>query len=402
MTLVPPEPIPPKEGWLIMRQGWLSLLLASSLFAVACAGGSPTEPASPALPGEPAAGGPEGQSRREGATGSSDLSLEAIAQYRGSDRQEVLERKAREEGTLNYYGVLGEDEKELFDRFEERYTYLDVVPWGPRGENILERVLAEHRAGKLEADVIDSGATNRILGQEGVLIASWSPNDELYPEHWRDPSGRYHIYRLSTYTPIFNTNAVRREELPDSFEGFLDPKWKGKIAFDDGDWDWFKALTVRHFGEERGLEFFRKLEGQNPIARGGHTLLAQLVAAGEVVLNINGYNWQAAKPAAQGAPIDWYPLEPIYVRPAGVSMTVTAPHPAAAMLWIDFVTSREGQEILSQVGYIPAHPDVETNPPGLGVARYETITLTDEEFFQDQDRWIDLYAVFLDPNRPLP
>ena len=51
-------------------------------------------------------------------------------------------------------------------------------------------------------------------------------------------------------------------------------------ANETADEDWFSAV-VNHMGKEKGLQYFRKLSANGLSVRTGHTLIAQLIAAGE-------------------------------------------------------------------------------------------------------------------------
>ena len=68
---------------------------------------------------------------------------------------------------------------------------------------------------------------------------------------------------------------------------------------------------------------------------------------------------------AQGAPIDWVALEPVIVSLNPLALAVNAPHPASARLLIDFLLSKEGQEVGRTVAKLPARADVEAPYPRL-------------------------------------
>jgi iron(III) transport system substrate-binding protein len=87
---------------------------------------------------------------------------------------------------------------------------------------------------------------------------------------------------------------VKPEEVPNSYEDLLNPRWVGKIGIEGSDDDWFASI-VKHMGEKKGLDFFRKLAQMKPQVRTGHTLLAELVAAGEIPLVATIYNHNAER-----------------------------------------------------------------------------------------------------------
>ena len=85
---------------------------------------------------------------------------------------------------------------------------------------------------------------------------------------------------------------MKKEEIPPTYEGFVDPKWKGRIGIESTDQDWMYAV-INYLGEERGMEMFRKLAAMRPDMRLGHALLAQLIAAGEVQVGLTVYSGNA-------------------------------------------------------------------------------------------------------------
>jgi iron(III) transport system substrate-binding protein len=90
--------------------------------------------------------------------------------------------------------------------------------------------------------------------------------------------------------------------------------------------------------------------------RTGHTLLTQLVSAGEVPVGLTVYSSGVTSAKRAGAPIEWAPIEPVIAQPLGVGLARYAPHPHAALLFADYLISPEGQELFSSLGRPPANP----------------------------------------------
>ena len=138
----------------------------------------------------------------------------------------------------------------------------------------------------------------------------------------------------------------------------MNPRWKGQIGLETEEYQWFYHL-VQILGKEKGLDYMRRLAGQNLQMRKGHTLLAQLVAAGEMALAVVVYSNRVERMRMSGAPIDWVRFKgPTITAINAISIPEKAPHPNAAKLFVDFVLSREGQNLLRGLRRIPARPDV--------------------------------------------
>ena len=81
-------------------------------------------------------------------------------------------------------------------------------------------------------------------------------------------------------------------------------------------------------GEDAGVKLFREIAASNGFsARQGHTLLTNLVAAGEVPLALTIFNYTAEQLKKKGAPIDWFTLDPLVAHPNAIALAANAPRP---------------------------------------------------------------------------
>jgi iron(III) transport system substrate-binding protein len=278
----------------------------------------------------------------------------AIYSYQGADRAERLAAKAREEGTLTLYTSMATTESApLAQAFEKKHG-VKVQLWRALSENVLQRALTEARGGRRSMDVVETNAPEvEALAREQVVAKFDSPYLGDLPA-WAIPSHRrWFGDRANLWVTGYNTSKVKREELPAAIEGFADPKWKGRLSIEATDNDWMYGL-VNFMGEQRGLDFFRRLAALKPEMRKGHILVAQLVAAGELPVCLTIYSGNADSIKAKGGPIDWAVVEPLVGRPQAVALAANAPHPHAALLFADFLLSPEGQKLLADMGRVPS------------------------------------------------
>jgi len=125
------------------------------------------------------------------------------------------------------------------------------------------------------------------------------------------------------------------------------------------------ATLFQDWGEGEGTSYFEKLRASDPFVQDSHTTLAELVASGEVPLSPTVYDYDAEKLKQAGAPIDWKPLNPLVAYPYVISLPNQAPHPNAAMLFIDYMISKKGQQAIADLGRTPADPEVSPTLAGL-------------------------------------
>lgn len=281
--------------------------------------------------------------------------LSALA---GAERTQRLVEGAKKEGTVSIYTSMPVDDMAaLTAAFEVKYGVKAKV-WRSSSEKILQRGVLEFKANRFEVDAFETnGPELEAISREGMLVASNSPAlADLIPQ--AVPQNRMWIAtRLNIFTCTYNTNLVKKEDLPKTYEDLLDPKWKGKLAVEAEDSDWL-AETVMQMGEEKGLALFKEIARKNQVSvRKGHTLLGQMVASGEVPLALTTYNYITEKMKRAGAPVEWFALAPTVARPNCNGVSKNAPHPHAALLFQDFELS-EGQVLLGKRNFIPTSKKV--------------------------------------------
>jgi len=281
--------------------------------------------------------------------------------YQGAERAERLVAEAKKEGTLVLYSTMTlEDAQPLLAAFEKRYG-IKVTMWRGVNQKLVQRSLAEARAGRLAADAFEgSGPGLEILHQEGLLEQFWSPHfadipAEAFPKH------RYYAPDNLLFTVMgYNTRLVPPAEVPKTYADLLAPKWRGKLGIESSNVAWF-ASVAKAMGDETGLAYFQKLAATGPQVRSGHTLLTELVVAGEVPIALTVYNQAVDKLKEKGAPIEWKALQPAFGRADGIAVTKSAQHPHAALLFADFVLSAEGQRIIKAASRVPVNRTVDSS-----------------------------------------
>ena len=310
-----------------------------------------------------------------------------IVQAERPDREQFLAQGAKKEGEVVVYtSLISEDLTALSQAFEKKYG-VKVKGWRAGSEKVQQRALTEARANRNDADVIETnGPELESLYREKVLQPLKSPHmKDLMPQAIR-PHGHWVGTRINMFVHSYNTQLVKKEELPKTYAELAHPRWKGRLGIEAEDEDWF-AMAVREQGEEAGLRTFREIAKNGFSVRKGHTLLAGLVASGEIPFAITTYSHGAEKMKQKGAPVEWYAIEPAIGRANGIAVTRKPAHPHAAALFVDFVLSPEGQAILEKGGYVPANLRVESPAQKLKLRFVDPAMVLDEDA-----KWKKLYG----------
>ena len=304
-----------------------------------------------------------------------------LYEYRGADRMQKIEAAAKKEGTLTLYTTIAEkDLPAILGPFEKKYG-VKVNVWRAGTDKVLQRTVQEARAGRYDVDVVHFGSPEmEALAREKILAPVTSPvQDDLLagsvPAHHK-----WAATILSVWVQAYNTNAVKKEDLPKTWNDLLDPKWKGKLGIEAKDEDWFATVVQELGGEPKGLDFFRELVAKNGISvRKGHTLLTNLVVSGEVPLALTVYNYMPEQAKRKGAPIDWFVIPPAIARSNAVGVTVHAPHPNAALLFYDYLLGPDGQKAMTSIDYVPTNTKVPSPLKGVKIVPTDPIRSLDED-----------------------
>jgi iron(III) transport system substrate-binding protein len=281
-----------------------------------------------------------------------------------SDHTAKLVEGAKKEGNLVWYTSMNVTEsKPLVDDFEKQYPFIKTELFRASGEKIQNRVTTEVRAGKWEFDLVSISEIGTLV-EAKALSPYVSPESKAFIKQFKHPEGYWTAVYSNYYVPGYNTRQVSEKDAPKRWEDFLDPKWKGKISMDQEDYPWYVTLLAA-WGKERTQKFMTALAKQDIQWRKGHTLIAQLMGAGEFPVAIV-YAHRAESDKKKGAPVEWvHTVDPIVAAVNSVGLGAKPKNPNSARLLIDFILSKKAQEKIRSFNRVPARGDVEPPSPKM-------------------------------------
>jgi iron(III) transport system substrate-binding protein len=265
----------------------------------------------------------------------------------------------KERGTVRWYTALNVGgSKPVAEAFEKKYPFLKVAVNRLSNERILNRILTEAQSNAPQFDVT-SFAYLPMLAEKGLLARYVSPETKAYPDGFFDPKGQW----VSMYSNLivlgYNTRALNEASVPKDWPDLLDSRWNEKIGMDPEVGAWYGAM-LSYFGRDKGEKFFKALARQKIQWRRGHSLLAQLMTAGEFPLALV-YAFNIAELQRSGAPVQWVTTaKPIVATTSGIGIGAKTDAPASSKLFIDFALSAEGQRLILESGRFSARKDLQT------------------------------------------
>ena len=279
--------------------------------------------------------------------------------------QDARLAKARDEKKVVVYNTTTvPDMQKLIEGFHKKYPFLEVESFRSNGERLLQKIFTEARAGRYFADAyIISGLQLWLLRDAGQVVPYLSPEREGVLKPFKDEAGYWAGVYFNLEVIGVNTRLTQPREMPKRWEDLLNPRWKGRMALENEEIPWFASLQ-QIMGEEKAMDFSRRLAKQQLQMRSGHTLISQLLAAGEVALTPTLRVNIAETLKMKGAPVEWAAIEPVAPNaPVSLGLAKNAPHPNSARLFIDFILSREGQTVVRELNRNPTRGDVEQPVP---------------------------------------
>ena len=325
------------------------------------------------------------------------LSAAALATRPALAVEPGLIEAAKAEGELTWYTglIVRQVVTPLKQAFEAKYGItVNFVPVAAQ-ESAL-RIVNEGRAGAIRADVFD-GAAPYLAAREAGLILPYKPTEAAnYAEALKDPEGNWTAQLVQVTSPAINTTMV--EDAPKTFADLLDPRWQGQMAWSNSEEvagpPGFIGNVLMTMGEEKGMDYLKQLAGQKiaNVPSNMRVVLDQCIA-GQYPLVLSILNYHAAISAGQGAPVEWLKLETSMLTFGTVQLLKGSPHPNAGKLFLEFMLSEEGQQVVKEAGYIPAHPAVaapaeDLKPEGGGFA---VNVISPDVFQQNRKEWVEIY-----------
>jgi iron(III) transport system substrate-binding protein len=273
---------------------------------------------------------------------------------------------AKKEGTVVFYTSIELQTAEKIGKaFEAAYPDIGVQVERNGAERIFQRLGQERASGIHAADVVEASDMTALLHWKAAgWLAPFVPADVAakWPADQRDPDGCFATERFTLSPILYNTRLVKAEDAPKSFADLLLPKWDGKLVKAHPGYSGTIMTVTFEISRDIGWDFFQKLGKQHIMQVQSAADPPKKVAQGERPVAADGGEYLPLQMIAQGAPLAIvYPREGTPSIPGGAGLMVDAPHPNAARLFVLYLFSKEGQQLLVDMGHIRSfHPDVST------------------------------------------
>ncbi|HEY7903391.1 MAG TPA: ABC transporter substrate-binding protein [Casimicrobiaceae bacterium] len=246
--------------------------------------------------------------------------------------------------------------------FRQKNPGVDVEIFRSGTTEVMSKLMAEIAAGQPRADVllIADALSMERLKAAGQLQAYPEADVSEFPPDAYDKDKTYFGTKLITTGIIVNRQAPSR---PRSWADLLKPDAKGQVVLPSPLYSGAAAIHMAALRGDPALgpDYYEKLAKNGAVALRGNGAVLNAVAGGQKMYGII-VEFMAMNAKAKGSPVDFvFPVEGVSIVTEPTAILRGAGNPAAARAFVDFVLSKEGQEVAATQGYFPARRDVK--PP---------------------------------------
>jgi len=271
------------------------------------------------------------------------------------DTREHILDDAKKEGKLVVSpGFEDSTTPHLIDAFKKKYPFVKEVVWSKPAD--FKKQLDDLIEGKAVVDAFRPAPNlwsqyfshNLFRNYDFKKMAEGGHLN--IPQEMIDESGVVVWSGSIIGIMVYNVNRIGSEPAPTGWESCLDPKWSGKFTVDSKP-NVLASLAAR-WGEQKTLDYARKLKQNNPVIVRGSTQGLTKLAAGEFAFMCGVYlhateRYLKQNPTAPIKKLVANPLPAAFHEPEAVYARASNRH--TALLWIEFLASPEGQQILDAV-----------------------------------------------------
>ena len=317
--------------------------------------------------------------------------------YLSVNSHDEIVAKAKKEGKLNAISSLDAGTfKPMMQSFSKKYPFIEIRIEEIGGPEALQRFLLELKGGTVkEFDTSEASSEfyNEFAAQAMKIdIQAMAQKGVLgIDPKMVDPEFRNLVSVASSICSIaYNKNRIAESALPNRWEDFLKPEFKGRKFMVDIRPQCMASLMAG-MGEEWVIKYAREVKNQDPVwVRGNARAMGALTSGEQAIHQMTFYNScvdAARKDPTKALMCKIVEPAPVYLRETQFILK-SAPHPYAALLFIEHMASREGQKVIDD--YEPIKSSIYTDGEVAGLTKGKKLAVNDHRTFQNTPKWMKM------------
>ncbi len=321
------------------------------------------------------------------------LALAVSLPVQAQTLDELHKSALKEGGTFNFYGTLAQiNAEKILPAFEKRFPGMKVNHIDATSDKLVARAVSEARGGRTIGDVFQTPLENILqMGDQGLLVQTTLPEAAEFPEALKGPF--WVASDVQYFIAAWNTNLVKKEEEPKSFDDLGDPRWKNRLIAEPRDVEMLIGFSKHKFNsEEKAVALLQKIAANNVEFHAGHSQLTELLVAGQAAVCWTCYSHHYPTRIKKGAPLN-YLLKEGVASLVATGIFKNAPHPHSALLFARWVASQDGQRAYADGGRTPAHPKIEPKEKTRSEKTYFISAAETREFPKYEKTWKGIFKL---------
>ena len=225
---------------------------------------------------------------------------------------------------------------------------IDGAP-GPAPSEFAPKLVEEYNAGRpASTDVFLGDDVNTLpqMRDGAVTSVNWKDLAPWLPDSVIGLDNSYLLFYSRIGAVLYNTDLVKRDDVPRRLRDLLNPKWKGQIATTPYVFG-FREAAGLYGRDEEMTSFLRDFQRSGNIAGFMRCGEDERLASGEFAMLAIGCGTDGVQEIKEkGAPVDYAILEDLAIMSFwAVSVPKHSAHPNLAKLYAVYAMTREAQDI---------------------------------------------------------
>jgi len=273
-------------------------------------------------------------------------------------------------GTIHFYTSIPKDIAiKIADEFQKKYPNVKVEVYRSGASKVMAKLQAEIEAGKVIADVVWLADPGNViyLKNKGVLMKYLPRDADKVPDFAKDPEGYWIAGRFIAPVIAYNTKIVKSP--PKKWSDLIDPNYRsslpapwntaeGWVAIPNPLYSGAATAWVYGISEKYGWDYFKKARNLGMVVLKSNGAVKNAIIEGQDPIGVT-LDYMVREAISDGAPIGYiYPEDGTVLIPSPIAILKTTKNPDAAKAFVDFLLSKDVQELLVQYGIIPARTDI--------------------------------------------
>jgi len=217
-----------------------------------------------------------------------------------------------------------------------------------------------------ESALFDKLAQQNLLAKldlpKAVIDAIPATIGKPKPIYLKDPKGFWTGTVLEPYGIVYQPKVLQRLGVPEpkDWDDLLNPKLKGNVAQcaptrSSSSHATYEVVLQRD-GDDKGWEWLKRLGANTGLFTARSRDVPSVVAKGEFAAGFAVPSYMAFEDRLAGFDIKFVAPKTAWITPEPIAVLAGAKHPKAALAFIEFMLSEQGQRVAMERGVFPITP----------------------------------------------